>query len=569
MNRYSTLLLLVLATALFCGCGNPSQSQKDFDKRLQEATEAYEKNDSNCLVLAENLLEKTSPKDSDNYIMARYTYLISEIKHGDKSKVRLLLFEWNNDLNRQPSVKSEAYYYLAKGEYNFHRTSYIIASGDYQRSAELMKQLKNDKESALINLYKARSDYGLFKCEDAIAELKKAEQHDLGAYWNSILYQFFCLSYGYLEDAAGFEKYYALAQENNIGIRNSDKAIMDAYHEAFQTGTIRFEDYQERMSLSKFTKMKYLVSRLLKNDREALKNNEAFVAISKNAQNKVIEKDLEYAAMDMMVDKVRYQLNTYLAIGALILTLMVILGSLIIILIIRRKNKAILEINQMKTDFVQTMAHDVRTPLNAVVGFSQLLSLPADYLTEEERTKYADFVAMNSQLLTILIDDVLTVGNTGSQKMSINMDTCQANVLGRQAVMTCEHRCKPGVVISYNPNEVEESLSFQSDPNRVLEVLINFLTNACKNTDQGSITLAASLTDNPGYLTYTVTDTGCGIPPEKRDKVFQRFVKLDEKKQGSGLGLNICMQIAEKLNARIGLDPTYNEGARFYFQIPV
>lgn len=569
MNRYSPLLLLVIATVLLCSCGHGTLSQEDFDKRLQEATSAYEKNDSNCLVLAENLLKEVSPKDSDNYIMARYTYLISEIKHGDKSKVRLLLFDWNNDLNRQPSVKSEAYYYLTKGEYNFHRTNYIIASGDYQRSAELMEQLHNDKETALINLYKARSDYGLFNCEDAIAELKKAEEYELGAYWSSILYQFFCLSYGYLEDAENFEKYYALAQNNGIGIRNSDKAILDAYHEAFQTGAIQVEDYQDRMTLSKFTKMKYLVNRLLKNDTEALRNNESFVAISKSAQNKVIEKDLEYAAMDMMVDKVRYQLNTYLAVSAIIVTLVVILGSLIVIVTTRRKNKAILEINQMKTDFVQTMAHDVRTPLNAVVGFSQLLSLPADYLSEEERTKYADFVAMNSQLLTILIDDVLTVGSTGGQQMSINMDTCQANVLGRQAVMTCEHRCKPGVTISYNPHELEESFTFQSDPNRVLEVLINFLTNACKNTEQGSITLDASLTSNPGYLTYTVTDTGCGIPAEKRDKIFQRFVKLDDKKQGSGLGLNICMQIAEKLNAKIGLDPTYNEGARFYLQLPV
>lgn len=100
-------------------------------------------------------------------------------------------------------------------------------------------------------------------------------------------------------------------------------------------------------------------------------------------------------------------------------------------------------------------------------------------------------------------------------------------------------------------------------------MLVNLLTNAMKNTTKGSIVLACSLTERVGMLTFTVTDTGIGVPRDKHKAIFERFCKLDQFKQGVGLGLDICRIIATKFGGAIDIDPNYTNGARFWFAIPV
>ena len=116
---------------------------------------------------------------------------------------------------------------------------------------------------------------------------------------------------------------------------------------------------------------------------------------------------------------------------------------------------------------------------------------------------------------------------------------------------------------------VDDSYTILTDANRLQQVLINYLTNAEKHTDRGEIHLHCSLTENPGKLTFSVTDTGCGIPESEREHIFERFKKLDLFKQGTGLGLNICRIIAMRLNAEAKLDVNYHQGARFLFILPI
>lgn len=103
---------------------------------------------------------------------------------------------------------------------------------------------------------------------------------------------------------------------------------------------------------------------------------------------------------------------------------------------------------------------------------------------------------------------------------------------------------------------------------RVQQILINFLTNACKHTSQGEITFGSSLYENPGYITFFVPDTGPGVPEDKAESIFDRFVKLDNNKQGAGLGLSICRMMAQNLDGKVWLDTHYKEGARFLLAIP-
>lgn len=224
--------------------------------------------------------------------------------------------------------------------------------------------------------------------------------------------------------------------------------------------------------------------------------------------------------------------------------------------------------DKMKMFFIQNMSHEIRTPLNAIVGFSQILSIPDMELDEEEKQEYSLRIQQSSDLLTTLVDDLLDLASLESGKYTMHVQPHRCNELCRSAIATVEHR-KPQDVNLRFTSELEDDYQIDTDEKRLKQVLINFLTNAEKYTKHGEIHLHCSLTENPGKVTFSVADTGSGIPADKADSIFERFNKLDEFKQGTGLGLNICSIIAERLNGEVKLDKDYTGGARFVFIHPL
>ena len=222
-----------------------------------------------------------------------------------------------------------------------------------------------------------------------------------------------------------------------------------------------------------------------------------------------------------------------------------------------------------KTRFVQNMSHEVRTPLNAIVGFSQLLSLPDGSFPEEEKEEFAGHIVNNTKMLTMLLDDILNASAMDSGKYKITLEEGEMHFMAQAAISSAEHRLQPGVTMTYESPR-EEPFNFTTDPRRVQQILINLLTNACKHTPSGSIVLKGEVNEDRGKVVYTVTDTGPGVPPEKAEAIFDRFTKLNEFVQGTGLGLSICRDIADRLGASVYLDTTYTEGgARFVFEVPI
>ena len=222
-----------------------------------------------------------------------------------------------------------------------------------------------------------------------------------------------------------------------------------------------------------------------------------------------------------------------------------------------------------KTRFVQNMSHEVRTPLNAIVGFSQLLSLPDGSFPEEEKQEFAGHIVNNTKMLTMLLDDILNASAMDSGKYRITLEEGEMHFMAQAAISSAEHRLQPGVTMTYESPR-EEPFNFTTDPRRVQQILINLLTNACKHTPKGSIVLKGVVDQERGKVVYTVTDTGPGVPPDKAEAIFDRFTKLNEFVQGTGLGLSICRDIAERLGASVYLDTTYTEGgARFVFEVPI
>lgn len=224
--------------------------------------------------------------------------------------------------------------------------------------------------------------------------------------------------------------------------------------------------------------------------------------------------------------------------------------------------------SEAKDIFVQNMSHEVRTPLNAVVGFAQLLSLPPELLTEKERTEYSEHIQHNGDLLMMLIDDILDVSDVKGRSYNITPTTCALHDICNAALASVKYRVKPNIDLKY-VSRVPDGYTVYADPRRVQQVLINYLTNAIKHTKEGYIRLVSSLEEHPGMITFAVEDTGEGVPVGQAKNIFRRFTKLNDFVQGTGLGLNICLTLAEKMGGQVYLDTSYTNGARFVFSLPI
>lgn len=233
----------------------------------------------------------------------------------------------------------------------------------------------------------------------------------------------------------------------------------------------------------------------------------------------------------------------------------------------KARDEAIRE-SKAKDMFVQNMSHEVRTPLNAVVGFAQMLAMPPDFLTQEERDEYAEHMQHNSNTLIMLIDDILNISDIKSGNYKITLNDYKLNAVCNSALASVKYRVNDGIELRYD-TDIDDTYMVHTDARRVQQILINYLTNAIKHTQKGSIVLSTSLSEHPGMITFAVTDTGEGVPAEQAKNIFHRFTKLNDFVQGTGLGLNICLMLAEKLHGEVFLDTAYQDGARFVFCLPI
>jgi signal transduction histidine kinase len=222
--------------------------------------------------------------------------------------------------------------------------------------------------------------------------------------------------------------------------------------------------------------------------------------------------------------------------------------------------------NKMKSLFLANMSHEIRTPLNAIVGFSNLLSTDTE-ATAEERQQYGEVIQQNSDLLLHLINDILDISRIESGRVKMELTECDFVEMCHMALSTVEYARRTKA--HFQLDAPVKHLKLLTDQNRLQQVLINLLTNAAKFTPEGTITISFQLKPEAHQLEVAVTDTGCGIPPDKAEKVFERFEKLNEFVQGTGLGLSICRLIIENLGGKIWVDKLYTGGARFLFTHPL
>lgn len=222
------------------------------------------------------------------------------------------------------------------------------------------------------------------------------------------------------------------------------------------------------------------------------------------------------------------------------------------------------ESNRLKTAFIQNMSHEIRTPLNAIVGFSTILE---DETKDNQNLKeYVRIISHNSDLLLKLINDVIDLSRLESGRQYFNFERQDVIGVCTQTVSSLRSSANPFVELRFVHST--PTIMAETDAIRLQQILVNLLGNALKFTQVGFVELRVEPNDATGEWLFSVADTGCGIPVEKQRAVFERFVKLDDYTQGTGLGLPICQITVEKLGGRIWIDPHYTDGTRFMFTIP-
>lgn len=224
--------------------------------------------------------------------------------------------------------------------------------------------------------------------------------------------------------------------------------------------------------------------------------------------------------------------------------------------------------NRTQTQFIQNMRHEILTPLNAITGFSQLIADSAPENMRGEMDRYSEIIAANGELLRTLVNDVLDISQMENGEIKLSRQAVSLRQLCTLCVTNMSTKAKPGVVMTFD-DKLDSDFVLYTDSARVEQVLNNFLSNAIKYTDKGTIRLSYEIDEARKEVIFSVTDTGIGVPEGKEEMIFERFVKLSRYQNGTGLGLHICRFVAEMLGGRVSVDKSYNAGARFLFVLPI
>lgn len=329
--------------------------------------------------------------------------------------------------------------------------------------------------------------------------------------------------------------------------------VDDIYH--YNNGDIRENTF-------KFTKSKYIFSRE-KMEEYGLKEEQ-------------LPEDTEFVS-DVDEEVQRYQ--RWLGI-TIMLTLLFLFMTTFIFFLLQRNKKVnrMLKVrneelavakeqadqsNKLKSAFLANMSHEIRTPLNAIVGFSELLK---ETDVQEEREEYWNIIHTNNELLLRLIGDILDLSKMEAGMIDLRPERFDVALLYAEIYAAMEQRMAGRRNVELQLDSPYDVCLVTLDRNRMSQVVTNFVTNAIKFTPKGYIRMGYRV-EGEGILVY-VEDTGIGIEKEKQGKVFERFYKLNDFAQGTGLGMSISRAIMEAMDGRIGLKSEFGVGSTFWAWFP-
>jgi PAS domain S-box-containing protein len=240
--------------------------------------------------------------------------------------------------------------------------------------------------------------------------------------------------------------------------------------------------------------------------------------------------------------------------------------------LIKAKERAV-ESEKIKTAFLANMSHEIRTPMNGILGFAQLLS--SENITKEDIREYTQVIDSNGKLLISLIDDIIDISKLETGHLKMNSDSIHLNQFLDDiysSVFTDALRAEKKDVNFHCVKAFDDdACTIETDQVRLRQIINNLIANAIKFTEKGSIEFGYGLKDL-NTLLFFVKDSGIGIPPDKKQIIFDRFVQADlsatRKYGGSGLGLAISKGLVEMMGGTIWVESIADKGSSFYFTHP-
>ena len=234
--------------------------------------------------------------------------------------------------------------------------------------------------------------------------------------------------------------------------------------------------------------------------------------------------------------------------------------------LLEEQNVQIQEANRLKSDFLARMSHDLRTPMNAIIGYTRILLRQAKEVLNERQYRNLDNIRISANNLLSLINDILDLSKIEAGRIDIKPAAVHLKQLATECIVSVESLVKPGVQLEQQLADVSP---VHTDADRIRRVVMNLLSNALKFTEQGSITVSAQLVD--GWIELSVADTGSGIPPEDLPHIFDEFRQVEgqegAQQEGTGLGLSIAKKSVELLGGMIEVESEVGKGTKFTLRI--
>ena len=231
------------------------------------------------------------------------------------------------------------------------------------------------------------------------------------------------------------------------------------------------------------------------------------------------------------------------------------------------KNRA-QESDKMKSIFIRHVSHEIRTPLNIITGFTQVLNNPYYKPSEEDRQDMMKRISENTEQITQIVNELLEMADTESMTVIERTDETTASALCQKAIAESNIASTETVGFTLQ-NEVPDTRLIKTSTASVVKILYNLLQNAVKFTNKGHITLRVTLDEPKGQLLFAVIDTGIGVPEEARERIFERFEKVDSFKEGIGLGLSVSRSLARRMGGDVTLADSSSQGSTFLLTIPL